>query len=157
VVDFDVAALYAAVDAERQARGLSWTDTARVIGSISTSTLKGLRTRRVVEGDGVLQILRWLRRSPESFVPGSVDGIGLPDPGPGDILRFDTELIYDALNTRRVEQNLTWREVANEIGDSSVASLTRLAKGGRVAFPSVSRIARWLGRPIASLTYVSPR
>lgn len=135
MVDFDVAALYTAVDAERQA----------------------LRTRRVVEGDGVLQVLRWLGRSPESFVPGAVDGVGLPDPGPGRILRFDTELIYDALNTRRVERNLTWRQVANEIGDSSEASLTRLAKVGRVAFPLASRIARWLGRPIASLTRVSRR
>jgi hypothetical protein len=106
VVDFDVAALYAALDVERQARGLSWAATARAIGSISASTLTGMQTRRVVEGDGVLQVLGWLGRSPESFVPGASDGALLPTVPAGGILRFDPQRIYDALNTRRVERNL---------------------------------------------------
>ena len=77
-MEFDVDALYAALDAQRQARGLTWAGLAREINrqfervpvrAISVSTITGMRKRRVIEGDGVLQMLRWLGRTPESFVP----------------------------------------------------------------------------------------
>jgi len=50
---------------------------------------------------------------------------------------------------------MTWAEVAREIGGVGAAGLTRMAGGGRTAFPHVIRIARWLGRPVASLTRIS--
>lgn len=170
VADFDVAALYAALDAARQARGLSWPELAGEISEvfsrslatpISPSTLTGMRNRTVVEGDGVLQMLLWLKRTPESFVPGYQESRGvsltLPSAGRDRILRFDAAAIHAALDARRVERGLTWARVAAEIGGFNAAGLTRLAKGGRVGFPSVMRIARWLDRPAASLTRASSR
>ncbi len=41
------------------------------------------------------------------------------------------------------------------IGNIAASGLTRLAKGGRVAFPHVMRITRWLGRPAATFTRAS--
>jgi hypothetical protein len=64
--DFDVAALYAALDARRVERRLSWQQVAREIsgvpermpaGKVNSSTLTRLRERGAVEGDGVLQML----------------------------------------------------------------------------------------------------
>jgi hypothetical protein len=84
-------------------------------------------------------MLRWLDRTPESFVPGH-DGPAarLPEVPTGRVLRFDTAAIYSALDTRRIERKLTWIGVAREIGGCTAASLTRLAKGGRTAFPDVA-------------------
>jgi len=163
--DFDIAALHGALDAERQARGLSWQQLAREISApfrrlpsrpINPSTLSGLRSHRAIEGDGVLQMLRWLNRAPESFVPGDAcahpQRAMLPDVGPTQILRFDTRKIYAMLDARRAERALTWTQVARDIGDASAAGLRRYANGGRTGFPQVTRIAAWLEVPVASLT-----
>jgi hypothetical protein len=164
--DFDVDALYQALDAQRRARGMSWSQAARAISEpfrdvparpVSASTLAGLRGRSTLEGDGVLQMLRWLGRAPESFVPGHPETAPLPDLPSNRILRFDTQRIHAALDARRAERGMTWAEVAGEIPGFSAASLARLAKGGRTAFPHVVRLAIWLGCPVASLVRASSR
>ena len=165
-MDFDIDALYAALDEQRRTLGLTWPQVAREISgqfervpvrSIATSTITGMRKRRVIEGDGVLQMLRWLGRAPEDFVPGhrqSAPSAALPHVARGRILRFDVPAIYAAIDARRTQRAMTWAEVAREIGGVSVTGLTRMAKGGRTAFPLIIRIARWLGRPVASLTHI---
>ena len=166
--DFDIGELYAALDAQRQARGMSWHQVVREINAlfarvharpISPSTLTGLRNRGTIEGDGVLQMLRWLNRTPESFVPSHPEAAAeiatLPNVGSDQILRFDTGKLYSALDAQRKERGMSWKEVASEIGGFSAASLTRLSKGGRTGFPHVMRIARWLGRPAACFTRAS--
>jgi hypothetical protein len=164
--DFDIEALYEALDAQRVARGMSWQEVAGAISDpfrdgparpISASTLTGMRGRSVVEGDGVLQMLRWLRRTPESFIPGHEATAPLPEVRPGQILRFDTRRLYEAVDARRIERGMTWRAVAGEIPGVGVASLSRLSKGGRTGFPQVSRLARWLGLPLASFTRAADR
>lgn len=166
--DFSLRALYAALDAQRLARGLSW---AQVISEmhqaskrpstarrLSPSTMTGTRTRASAEGDGVLAMLRWLNRTPESFVPGHRESkeisARLPDIPPGMILRFDTRRLYAALDARRIEKEMTWAQVANEVG-TRASSLMYLSKGKRVAFPGVMRIFRWLDRPAADFTRAS--
>jgi hypothetical protein len=168
--DFDIEALSAALDAQRIARGLSWQQVAREINALfertpatplSVSTLTGMRGRAVLEGDGVLQMLRWLNRTPESFVPGSEEGAAesarLPDVAPHQILRFDTRKLYAALDAQRIERGLTWKQAADEIGGFNAAGLTRFSKGGRTGFPHVMRIARWLARPAVFFTRASSR
>jgi hypothetical protein len=159
--DFDVHALYAALDEQRRARGLSWLQAAREISRqnegvsprrVNPSTLTGMRSRRVIEGDGVLQMLLWLRRTPESFVPGSPEGAPLPDVDPSRILRFDSQAIHAALDAQRNERKLTWRQVEAEIRGVAPASLTRLSQGGRVGFPEIMRVIRWVGQPAARFT-----
>ncbi|HEX4959493.1 MAG TPA: hypothetical protein VF173_01545 [Thermoanaerobaculia bacterium] len=168
--DFDLGALYAALDAQRLARGISWQQVVREINAlfehvparpISSSTVTGMRNRAAIEGNGVLQMLLWLNRTPESFVPGyqeaAAEALGLPYVGPHQILRFDTRKLYSALDAQRIERGMTWKQVASEIGGFSAASLTLLSKGGLTSFPHVMRIIRWLGRPAVSFTRISDR
>ena len=159
--DFSLAALYAAIDAQRRARGLTWQEAVREISgrsgsvprrSISRSTVANLRNGSTAEGDGVLQMLRWLKRAPEDFVMGSEPAgpaFDLPAVLPHQVLRFDTRALHAALDAQRIERHLTWRQVADEIEGIRPAGLVRLKHGGRTSFPQVMRITRWLGKPTA--------
>lgn len=168
--DFQLAALYHALEERRVAEGLSWEALARAINdravvggsarphAIAASTVKGLRDKRVAEGDGVLQMLRWLGRTPESFVPGhplaGASEAALPDFGPDRVLRWDVRALHRAVEQRRAERGLTWPQAAREVGVGP-ATLAGLAKAQRVGFPDVMRILRWLGRPAAEFTRAS--
>jgi ribosomal protein L24E len=167
--DFSLRALYEALDAQRQARGLSWAQATREMSgqskrgsahALSPSTVTGTRTRAVAEGDSVLAMLRWLGRTPESFVPGhsqlEAPGARLPNVPPGKILRFDTKKLHAALDAQRRERKITWAQAAREVG-LGVTSLTHLSKGGRTGFPHVMRIVRWLGWPAAEFTRAADR
>lgn len=168
-IDFRLGDLYAALDAERCNRGLSWSDAARQMAGrdsaraghrLSISTITRTRTARVAEADGILQMLLWLDRSPESFTPGHPTAAQrsrrLPRVGRDQVLRFDTRAIHRALNRQRVTRGFTWTQVAVEIGVSASA-LQHLAKGGRTSFPQVMRITAWLERPAADFTMASDR
>ena len=164
--DFDTAALYRAIEDHRLARGVTWAEVARDINSlfrdassspISVTTLRSLQTRTVVEGDGVLQVLRWLDAAPERFMPGTTRSEALPHARADQLLRFDTQRVYVALDARRHERGISWKQVAYEIPGTSASSLTRLAHGGRTSFPQIGRIAQWLERTIASLVRVTDR
>src|SRR4051812_8243368 len=166
--DFDLSALYDALDAQRRERGLTWAAATREINrfateghAMSASTITGLKSRPIVEGDGVLQILLWLGRSPESFVPSVPDSSSarfqLEPPGEGFILRWDTQALHAALDARRRDRGMTWKSVAEEIGGFSPAMLTRLAEPGRVMFPKVMRLVRWLAEPARSFTRIIRR
>jgi hypothetical protein len=63
---FDAVALYHALDGERQARGLSWTQVSREIG-VSVATMRRLKHGGRLEVDGALAMVGWLRRTVESF------------------------------------------------------------------------------------------
>ena len=80
---------------------MTWAAAAREINRfitkgrpIATSTITGLRTKPSGEGDGILQMLLWLDRAPESFVPGMQDveaeRFRLREPEAGHVLRWDT-------------------------------------------------------------------
>ena len=153
---FEISRLYEALDERRRARGLSWQQFAHAIGHVSPSTLSGIPRRRVIEGDGALQMLRWLDRSAEGFLtPPGEGGAPLPPVGPGQILRFDTKGIYAALDRQRRERGMTWTQVARAVGGPSAESMTRLANGGRTSFPDIMRIVGWLNRSASSVVRVS--
>jgi hypothetical protein len=165
--DFSLLELYDALDAQRKIRGLSWSQVTSEINGpskrisarrLSPSTVTGLRTRAVAEGDGVLQMLRWLNRTPESFVPGHQESqeisARLPDVPAHQVLRFDTRKLHTALEAQRIEKKMTWAQVAKELR-LGVSTLTYLSNGGRTGFPQVMRIVRWLGRPAAHFTRAS--
>ncbi len=159
---FDVKALHATLDAERRARRLNWIALAAEINKpfegtpsipISISTMRGMRDKRSVTSAVVLQILRWLGRTPESFLAGRDMAPAaretLPDPGPSRILRFDTRAIHAALNAERAARGMTWKEVADEIPGFTESMLTNLAKGPLIGFPRVMSLTQWLRRPAA--------
>jgi hypothetical protein len=164
---FDMHALQAVLNAERQARGLTWPELALAINRpfegttsipISVSTLSGMTKKRSVTSAVVLQVLAWLGRTPESFLAGRTaapgDGEQLPDAGPGHVLRFDTRAIYEALNARRRERALTWKQAARELPGFTENMLTNLAGGPLIGFPRVMALTQWLGRPAADFVRV---
>ncbi|MGH2812231.1 MAG: hypothetical protein ACRDI1_05910 [Actinomycetota bacterium] len=168
ISNFDVNALFTALDSERRARSLSWNGLTREINAlfrdvpchpIATSTITGLKGKREVIGNAALQMLVWLDRTPESFLPVHEDSANpeevLPRLGPNRILRFDTRAIFRAIDAVRVERDLSWRQVAEEIGDVRAEQLTRLGKGAGIGVVAAGRIAQWIGRPVASFTVAS--
>jgi len=66
-------------------------------------------------------------------------------------IRFDARALYDALDAQRRERNLSWRQVADEIGVST-ATLTRTRLGGRMEADGMLAMTRWLGRTAESFT-----
>jgi transcriptional regulator with XRE-family HTH domain len=151
-VVFDLPGLYAALDAERRARALSWQQLARELG-VAGSTI--LRTARAgaMEADGVLAMVRWLGETPEAFVrPTRVASAAGVPPG-----RCDAAAVHRLLDERRRGRGLTWRQVAAELGDGvAPGMLTRLAGGGRMSIQLLVAAAAWLGCPIDRLTRGAP-
>lgn len=167
--DFSLKALYDALDEQRRSRNMSWAAVRREVNRVkrdrhpvSASTITSLQHKAVAEGDGVLQLLLWLRRTPESFVPGfpdaNADRFQLRDLGTTQVLRWDVAALHAALNAQRDSRGMTWKQVAEELGRGFTANtLTQMSKGKRTAFPGVMRIVRWLGQPAADFTRASYR
>ena len=161
--DFDIGALQAALEAERNARGLSWIALTAEVNEpfkgtpsipISVSTIRGMQGKRSVTSAVVLQLLRWLGRAPESFLSGRqatpTTSEALPAAGAARILRFDTAAMHAALNAERIRRGLTWKQVAKELPGFTESMLTNLATGPLIGFPRVMAIPQWLGVPAAS-------
>ena len=169
--DFDLNQLHAAMDEKRRAGGLHWEQVIREISQrsgpfatrgLSRLTVTGVGRRTTAEIDSILQMLRWLERSPESFMPGfdtaQLNRFKLPSIPPEKVLRFDTERLYNTLNEQRMRREMTWRQVAREIGGVHGISLSHLSKGkGRIGFPHVMRLTAWLGCPAAQFTRSAER
>ena len=165
---FDMLAFHAALDAARQAKGLSWVQLAAEINRsfegttsipIHPGTLRGMRAKRSVTSAVVLQALAWLRQTPESFLSGpeTLPETPLPDSGPGRVLRFDTQALHAALNAQRQDRGLDWAQVANELPGFTTSMLTNLAVGPLIGFPRVMLLTQWLGRPAAHFVRVRAR
>ena len=170
--DIDVAALFAAIGERRTLERLSWRQVADQIWQqsailnlrrphdhpISPSTISRMATRTETSCQHALFFLRWLGRTPESFVPAAAGGPcdrPLPAAGPDRRLRWDLKLLYAALDAQRRQRALTWRTAALELG-CSPSQLTglrsaRFATGLTLAM----RIVRWLDRPAADFVYAA--
>lgn len=72
---FNAAALYFALDEERRARRMTWTQVANEVG-VSVATLTRTRLGGRMEVDGMLAMVRWLGRTAESFTFGYVPPMG---------------------------------------------------------------------------------
>jgi hypothetical protein len=172
LLEFDVAALYAALDARRLEYGLSWRAVADELWAlswelnarrddhpISPSTLTGMQTRRATSCQHALFMLRWLGRSPESFLacpPGGQAPQGaLPAAGPDRRLRWRLKALYEALDAERRARRLSWPQAAAELRctPSQLTGLrtARFATGIGLAM----RIVQWLERPAADFIYAA--
>lgn len=167
---FDMRAFHAELDAERRARGLSWTELATEINRpfestpsipIHPGTLRDMLKKRSVTSAVVLQVLRWLGRTPESFLSGQPRSSSadehLPEAGMDRILRFDTRAIYDALQQERLRRGLTWQQVAKGLPGFTPSMLTNLAAGPLIGFPRVMTLTQWLNRPAAAFVRARSR
>lgn len=169
--DFDAIAMYGAMDRRRIERGLSWRQVLDQIWDLSAdlnrrradhpiaaSTITGIAKRGDTTCQHALFFLRWLERTPESFLvhPPADDGYGaLPPAGTDKRLRWDLAALYGALNDRRQERRLTWRELARAIRCSehqlTGIRTARYAIGMRLAM----RIVVWLERPAADFIHAA--
>ena len=173
IPDFDGLALYTAMDARRVADGLSWQGVADAIWSLSSelsternarglpnhpivhATLRGIAERGDTSCQHALFILRWLQRTPESFLEGAglEAGCALPACGPDRRPRWDLRALYEAMNAQRGERGLTWTVTAEALGctPSQVTGLknAKFATGMILAM----RITQWVERPAAHFIY----
>ena len=170
-IDFDIAALFDALDSQRLRRGLSWHGAAKHLWvqsaelnarrndhPISAATLKGMATRGDTTCQHALFMLRWLGRAPETFVPGPAacaTRAALPVAGSDRRLRWDLARLHEALDSRRRERNLTWTQLAWDL-QCTPSQLTgirraRFAIGMRLAM----RIVLWLGGPARDFIYAA--
>ncbi|HKW10330.1 MAG TPA: hypothetical protein VJO33_08115, partial [Gemmatimonadaceae bacterium] len=124
---------------------------------ISRATLTGIAKRGDTTCQHALFILRWLGRDAESFmsVAASNGNTALPSVGPDRRLRWNLAALYDALDARRRERELTWRALARELRctDHQLTGIktARYAIGMTLAM----RIVQWLERPAADFIYAA--
>ncbi len=127
---FDLAGLYAAIDAQRTSRGLAWTALSKEVG-VSASTIRRFGDADDAEADGVLALIRWLDVEPESFIADLTGGDRLRPAAEG-FVRVDTAMVADALNEPAI------------------------AKRNRLTIQKFAAAAVRSGRSVGSLTRVSP-
>jgi hypothetical protein len=123
---------------------------------ISPATLTGMPKRGDTTCQHALFFLRWLARSPESFMPGVEPRTyeqPLPAVGADRRLRWNLKKLHGALDTQRRERGLTWNQLAHELR-CTPSQLTgiRTARFG-MSMRLAMRITRWLGRPAADFVY----
>jgi transcriptional regulator with XRE-family HTH domain len=168
---FDVMGLHQAMESQRIQRGLSWREVAAQIWDqsaalnrrrddhpISASTLKGIAGRGECTCQHALFILRWLGRTPESFlstVAADVGNTTLPACGSDRRPRWDFRALYDALDARRRERRLTWIELARQL-ECSPNQLTGIRTARFAIRMTLSmNIVQWLGQPASAFIYAA--
>jgi hypothetical protein len=173
--EFDGKALYAALDAKRQAEGLSWPRAATAIWEmapalnavrdargltnhpLSPSTLQNLGKRGDTSCQHALFFLRWMGRTPESFLAGAALEAGAPLPacGPDHRPRWDLKALHAGLNEARATRVATWAQTAQNLrcqpGQLTGLKSARYATGMGLAM----RITQWVGRPAAGFMYLA--
>lgn len=146
---FDGRALYAAMNAQRVEREVSWQEIARQTG-VAASTLHRTRLNGPMETDGILSMAKWLGRPLEDFILGA-EAVAQANRKVAQY-RFNCKALYAALDAQRLAGGMTWLQTATEIGGVLPPMLTRLAKGGRVDVRLVVRAVGWLGRTVESFS-----
>jgi len=168
VAGFDVRALYDALDTERERRGITWTQLTRELNDlfkdvtkarpIATSTVTGMRAKGGLNGNGVIQMLIWLERTPESFCANwPVEGRLIARTTTDRIVRWDGPKIYVAVNEQRARGRWTWAEVARAIGGVMTPGHLKWFKDSYgIGIPGDMLVFGWLGRPAAEFTIALP-
>jgi hypothetical protein len=169
VQEFDVAEMYAAMNAQRIERGLSWAQVARAIWEqsaslnrtrddhpISPATLSGILKRRETSCQHALFILRWLRRAPESFLSGSPEpqrAVALPEAGDDRRLRWNLKAVYEAVNECRQARGMTWREAARELRCSEHQLTGIRTARFAIGMKLMMRLVQWVEQPSTAFIY----
>jgi hypothetical protein len=75
----------------------------------------------------------------------------------GRILRFDTTTrIFNALNAKRLQRGMTWRQVAGELPSFTESMLSNLRSGPLIGFPRVMELTQWAGLPAVTSVRDTP-
>jgi hypothetical protein len=166
---FDTRALYGALDDKRNHLGLSWQAVANQLWElscdlnvrrrdhpISPSTVTNMAKNPRISCQHALFMLRWLGRTPESFLGGATgdnERFALPPAGPDRRLRWALKRLYAAMDEKRRRDGLTWPALAS-ILDCSPNQLTHLRTAKfATGMDLAMRIVQWIGRPAADFVY----
>lgn len=154
---------------KRTALGLSWTGVADQLWALSSdlndrrrdhpispSTLTKMATKPRASCQHALFMLRWLDRSPESFLRGATGDdprFALPRAGADRRLRWALQILYAAMDEKRQEAGLTWVALATILGctHNQLTGL-RTAKFA-VGMDLAMTIVQWLDRPAAEFVH----
>jgi hypothetical protein len=170
VLEFDAQGLFAAMDAQRRERALTWQGVATELWDqsaalnhrrhdhpISPATLTNIATRDAVSCQHALFILRWLGKSPESLLKGGTVNVrtALPAALSDRRLRWDLSALYGALDECRTSIPLTWTALADELRctPSQLTGIRRARFSMDMAL--AMRVTQWIGRPAADFIYPS--
>ena len=168
---FDAVALYSALNDRRAELELSWRQVADQLWNlsadlndrrrdhpISPSTLTNMAKNPRTSCQHALFMLRWLDRTPESFLMGADDdhaGFALPPAGPDRRLRWSLKLLYKTMDEKRRQDGLTWPQLAATLGcGPNRLTALRTAKFA-TDMDLAMRIVQWIGRPAAEFVYLA--
>jgi hypothetical protein len=118
---------------------------------LAAGTLRNLGERGDTSCQHALFFLRWLERTPESFLVGADLDAGAPLPawGPDRRPRWDLKALHAGLNEARASRGATWAQTARELrcnpGQLTSLKTARYATGMSLAM----RITQWVGSPAA--------
>jgi hypothetical protein len=165
---FDCTAFFDALDDERRARGLEWSELATDLyeqsyalnaqlldHAICPGAVVRIYRRGTISCQYALFMLRWLGRAPEEFLIGRAADLGdvrLPQAGPESRLRWNLNEVHAALDAARNERGLSWARLAQTI-DCTPSRLTNLRTARLADMDLVMRITQWLGRPAAAFIH----
>jgi hypothetical protein len=166
---FDCAALYAALDERRAARGLGWYELADLLWDQSEDlnarrgddhklcggAVQRLRSRDSTSCQYALFMLRWLGMAPESFLVGptvDVGDVALPTAAADRRLRWDLPALHAAMDEQRRQRELTWAALGRELG-CTPSRLTNLRTARLADMSLVLRVTQWLARPAAAFIH----
>jgi hypothetical protein len=168
---FDVEALYSALDDKRNSVGISWPAVANHLWSLSSelndrrrdhpispATLTNMAKKPRISCQHALFMLRWLGRTPESFLRGATvddERFALPSAGPDRRLRWSLKLLYASMDVKRRQDGLTWSALAAILA-CSPNQLTGLRTAKFATDMNLAmRIVQWIGQPAANFVYVA--
>ena len=157
---FDVLGLWQALHAKRAAMGLSeremMDDLNRVNHNsmpIALATVNGMKKRMDTSCQHSLHMLRWLDKTPESFLQGA--GIDERLPFSADApLYWSMKAVGEAVAAEKVKRNLSWKQVAQELeaSQNQVSAIHKLRYGMSVHL--AMKITQWLNRPSSDFIVV---
>jgi len=172
--DFDGDALFTALDAQRQAHGLSWSGVARAISEqsyelnqrrprdqpMAASTIINLGRRRDTSCQHGLLFVQWLRAAPEQFLVGRTHDLlrcALPEPVPDRRPRWDLEHLGTSLQEARCDAHVTWSRLADVLrcSPSQIQHIPRARYA--IGMGLAMRTVQWLDRPAADFVYLARR
>lgn len=149
-MSFDYRGLWEALERERVARGLSKKAMVDDIAWLSAGVIKKLEQGQPTSCQHATGLLRWLGRSPESFLPGVADKPDylLPDVGPFAI-RWSMPALWKAVDAHREQNRLSWEEVEAQFGWPGMRTFGKDITYG-IPMDLAMRVTQWLGEPAAT-------
>lgn len=154
--DFDVIALWEAVEAQRRSQGIRWGSI--VLGWMSRATMERMRERGTATCNHVLPMIQWVGRTPESFTvdpEGAVHEL-LPDPDGRWRWWWAHHDLASEVDVKRQSQEMSWKQVAEEVGVkvAAIQGLGKLRYGPPIGLAMIA--ARWVQRSAASFMTEMP-